>query len=45
MAKTYRWDDKQDPRKTTQKAKQDKKQQGRINKQFLRSINTGSIVE
>ena len=45
MAKTYRWYDKQDPRKTTQKAKQDKKIQGRINKQFLRSINTGSIAE
>ncbi len=45
MGKTYRQDDYADPRKTTQKAKQDKKQQGRINKQFLRSINTGSIAE
>ncbi len=38
MAKTYRWDDKQDPRKATQKAKQDQKQQGRVNKQFLRTV-------
>ena len=38
MAKTFRWDDKQDPRKDTQKAKQDQKVQGRKEKQFLRSI-------
>lgn len=38
MSKSYRWTDKQDPRKDTQKAKQDQKMQGRKEKQFLRSI-------
>lgn len=38
MSKTYRWDDKQDPRKTTQKSKQEKKVQGRKEKQFLRNV-------
>lgn len=38
MAKSYRWTDKQDPRKDTQKAKQDQKVQGRKEKQFLRNI-------
>lgn len=42
MAKTFRWDDKQDPRKTTQKAKQGAtelaKQQGRKSKEFLKGL-------
>ncbi len=38
MAKSYRWTDRQDPRKDTQKAKQDQKVQGRKEKQFLRTI-------
>ncbi len=38
MGKTFRWDDKQDPRKDTQKAKQDKKQLGRSTKQFWRNL-------
>lgn len=40
MAKTYRWDDKLDPRKDTQKAKQDKKMLGRSTKQFWRNVST-----
>ena len=38
MSKTYRWDDKLDPRKDTQKAKADKKQQGQKNKQQQRQF-------
>ena len=38
MAKTYRWDDKHDPRKDTQKAKADKKQQGQKDKQLNRKF-------
>lgn len=38
MAKTFRWDDKQDPRKTTQKAKQDQKLAGRKSKEFLKGL-------
>lgn len=38
MGKTYKWDDKQDPRKDTAKAKQDKKMLGRSTKQFWRNI-------
>lgn len=38
MAKTFRWDDKQDPRKDTQKAKQDQKQAGRKSKEFLKGL-------
>lgn len=38
MSKTYRWDDKQDPRKDTAKAKQDQKVQGRSTKQFWRNL-------
>ncbi len=37
MGKTYRWDDKQDPRKDTQKSKQDKKLQGQKEKQFFKN--------
>lgn len=40
MSKTYRRDDKQDPRKDTAKAKQDKKVQGRNTKQFWRNLST-----
>lgn len=36
MAKTFRLDDKQDPRKDTVKAKQAQKEQGRKEKAFLR---------
>lgn len=38
MGKTYRWDDKHDPRKDTQKAKQEKKMQGQKEKQFLKNL-------
>lgn len=38
MGKTYKWDDKHDTRKDTQKAKHDKKVQGRNTKQFWRNI-------
>lgn len=40
MGKTYKWDDKQDPRKDTAKAKHDKKVQGRNTKQFWRNVST-----
>lgn len=39
MSKTFRWDDKHDPRKTTQKAKHDIKQQGRKAKQQQQYIS------
>jgi hypothetical protein len=47
MSKSYRFsaDQQTEQRNKSKQAKQDKKAQGRINKQFLRSINTGSIVE
>lgn len=38
MSKTYKWDDKHDPRKDTTKARQDKKAQGRSTKQFWRNL-------
>lgn len=42
MSKTYRWTDKDDPRKDTQKAKADKKQQGqkdkKLNRQFWQTM-------
>lgn len=42
MSKTYKWDDKHDPRKDTQKAKQGAnelaKMLGRSTKQFWRNI-------
>lgn len=38
MGKTYKWDDKHDPCKDTQKAKQQQKVQGRSTKQFWRNL-------
>ncbi len=38
MSKSYRWTDKKDPRKDTQKAKQDQRQQGRKEKVLLRHL-------
>jgi hypothetical protein len=38
MAKTYRWDDKQDPRKDKQSAKLKVKEQGKAVKQFWRNV-------
>lgn len=47
MAKTFKYNPDQaiDQRNKSKAIKQDKKVQGRINKQFLRSINTGSVTE
>lgn len=38
MGKTYRWDDKHDPRKDSKQAKQEKKLQGMKEKQFLKTL-------
>jgi hypothetical protein len=47
MSKSYRFsaDQQTEQRNKSKAIKQDQKQLGRINKQFLRSINTGSVTE
>jgi len=47
MSKTFKYNPDQhiDQRNKSKAIKQDVKQQGQINKQFLRSINTGSVTE
>ena len=47
MSKTFKYNPDQtiDQRNKSKAIKQDQKVQGRVNKQFLRSINIGSIAE